>query len=276
MEPFVQFLLQLTTKMAMVAAVFAALAVLTKRKAIGAALVRCRRESSTNAGLFAINYIVLAPVFVVVAVAVEDSLPRLGGFAAVWEAIPLWLAVVLAIPVIELAAYWRHRLEHDRSLWRFHATHHADQALTWFSVTRKHPVGKLLEMLVDILPLLVLGAPAAIVVAAQFVRGWWGYFIHADLPWTLGPLGRVLISPAAHRLHHVRDESLMGANYGNMLTVWDRLFGTWADPAPHLGCATGIVEGTRGVVGELKRPWEGRYRAHRSDAIGEAQRTAAN
>ena len=80
------------------------------------------------------------------------------------------------------------------------------------------------------------------------------------MPWTLGPLGEILVSPAAHRLHHIRDETLMGSNYGNMLTLWDRLFGTWLDPAPHLGCATGIAEGTRGVWGELARPWEARYR----------------
>ena len=115
-------------------------------------------------------------------------------------------------------------------------------------------------LLIDSLPVLLLGFPAWSIVAAQLARSWWGYFIHSDVPWTLGPLGEILISPAAHRLHHIRDEKLMGSNYGNMLTLWDRLFGTWRDPAPHLKCATGIAEGTRGVWGELARPWEARYR----------------
>ena len=158
------------------------------------------------------------------------------------------------------AAYWRHRIEHQPGLWRFHATHHADEELHWLSVLRKHPVSKFLEMLVDSLPVLLLGFPAWSILAAQLIRSWWGYFIHADVPWTLGMAGRWLISPAAHRLHHIRDETLMGSNYGNMLTLWDRLFGTWRDPAPHLHCATGIAEGTRGLWGELKRPWEARYR----------------
>ena len=205
MEPFAQFLVQIAAKLALAGAVFAILAIATKRKAILAAFARCRGETATNAGLFVINYIVLAPVFVILALSVEDAMPEFGLLADSWRFLPAWLAIIVAIPVIELTAYWRHRLEHDRALWRFHATHHADEALTWFSVTRKHPVGKLLEVVVDVVPLLLLGAPAEIVVVAQMVRGWWGYFIHADLPWTLGSLGVVFMSPAAHRLHHIRD-----------------------------------------------------------------------
>jgi sterol desaturase/sphingolipid hydroxylase (fatty acid hydroxylase superfamily) len=106
---------------------------------------------------------------------------------------------------------------------------------------------------------LLLGLPYGAIAVAFLVRAWWGYFIHADVPWTLGPLGKVLISPAAHRLHHIRDEALMGANYGNTVTLWDKLFGTYVDPAPYLGCETGIAEGTRDFWGELVRPFEARY-----------------
>ena len=243
------------------AAVFAVLAIATKRGAVLSALRRCRREAITNAGLVVVNYILLAPLMLVAVFAVRGVLPVPAPFASAWGAIPDIVLLVLAILLIELAAYWRHRLEHDPALWRFHATHHADEELHWLSVLRKHPVSKFMEMLIDTLPVLLLGLPAWSIVAAQLVRSWWGYFIHADVPWTLGWAGRWLMSPAAHRLHHVRDERLMGSNYGNMLTLWDRMFGTWRDPAPHLSCATGIAEGTRGLWGELARPWEARYRS---------------
>jgi sterol desaturase/sphingolipid hydroxylase (fatty acid hydroxylase superfamily) len=75
----------------------------------------------------------------------------------------------------------------------------------------------------------------------------------------LGISGKVFISPAAHRLHHIRDEELMGSNYGNMLTLWDKVFGTYVDPAPFVNCETGIAEGTRDALGELARPFEARY-----------------
>lgn len=249
-----------------IGAVFLALALATKGRAAFAAARRCRRETLTNAGLVAVNYILLAPLMLVPVLAVRAVVPVLPAMETLWKATPEAALLAIAILLIELAAYWRHRIEHQPGMWRFHATHHADEALTWLSVLRKHPVGKFIEMLVDTLPVLLLGLPAWAIVGAQVIRSWWGYFIHADVPWTLGAAGRVLMSPAAHRLHHIRDETLMGSNYGNMLTLWDRLFGTWRDPAPHLNCATGIAEGTRGVWGELARPWEARYR---SDAPAE-------
>ena len=145
-------------------------------------------------------------------------------------------------------------------LWRFDATHHADEHLHWLSVLRKHPVSSLLSRTVDVLPLLVLGLPPVAVFIANIVRSAWGYFIHCDVPWTLGHAGRWLMSPAAYRLHHIRDEALMGTNYGNTVTLWDRVFGTYCDPAPFVNCVTGIEEGTRDFFGELGRPWERRYR----------------
>ncbi len=51
----------------------------------------------------------------------------------------------------------------------------------------------------------------------------------------------------------------MGANYGNTVTLWDKLFGTYTDPAPYVNCETGIAEGTRDFLGELARPFEARY-----------------
>ncbi len=260
MSPFLAHALAVGATLLPIAAVFAALALVTKRRGAFAAAWHGRRELLTNAGLVVVNYILLAPLMLVPVLAVREVLPVPHGLESAWASVPEAAVLVLAILVIELAAYWRHRIEHDPGLWRFHATHHADEELSWLSVLRKHPVSKFLEMLIDTLPVLLLGLPAWAIVAAQLARSWWGYFIHADVPWTLGPAGRVLMSPAAHRLHHIRDEMLMGSNYGNMLTLWDRLFGTWRDPAPHLNCATGIAEGTRGVWGELARPWEARYR----------------
>lgn len=243
-----------------IAAVMLLLALATKRAGLLAAARRCRAEATTNFGLLIVNYVVLAPIMAVPVLAVWAALSPPDALARFWDALPELPVLVLGLLLIELAAYWRHRLEHQPGIWRFHATHHADEQLQWLSVLRKHPVSKLLEMLVDALPVILLGLPIWAVVGAQLIRSWWGYFIHADVPWTLGPAGQWLISPAAHRLHHVRDEALMGSNYGNMITLWDKLFGTWRDPAPHLDCATGIAEGTRGLWGELARPWEARYR----------------
>ena len=244
-----------------VALAFGLLALATKRAALLAAMRRCRGESATNFALVLVNYVLLAPLMLAPVLAVRAAIPVVPPLVHFWRALPEVAVLLLAVVLIELAAYARHRFEHQPGIWRFHATHHADEELNWLSLLRKHPVSKFMELLADTLPVILLGLPLWAILAAQLIRSWWGYFIHADVPWTLGPAGRWLISPAAHRLHHIRDEALMGSNYGNMLTLWDRVFGTWCDPAPYVGCATGIAEGTRSAWGELARPWEARYRS---------------
>lgn len=240
--------------------VFGLLALATKRSGILAAIFRVQGEFATNLGLALVNLILLAPLFVIPAKSLHDTVGTHPWLVALWPHVPELLLLVLVILIYDLMVYWRHRLEHHPLLWRFHATHHADTHYHWLTVLRKHPVSNLFSRMVDVLLLLLLGFPPWAIALAGLIRSFWGFFIHADVPWTLGPAGAWLISPAAHRLHHIRDEALMGANYGNTVTVWDRLFGTYVDPTPHVRCETGIAEGTRGVMGELLRPWEKRYR----------------
>ncbi|MFN3989015.1 MAG: sterol desaturase family protein [Erythrobacter sp.] len=247
------------TKMAPAALAFMALAVVMKRERVLAALAAARDEITTNLGLLLINTAILVPLVTVPVMAFRDAIPRVPVLPDLWQELPVFAVFLVAMVVIEFAAYWRHRFEHSRELWRIHATHHADEAMNWLTLHRKHPFGELFSLVVDLIPALLLGLPVWAVMGAALVRSWWGYLIHADVPWTLGVFGKVLISPAAHRLHHIRDEALMGANYGNTLTLWDKVFGTYTDPAPYLNCATGIAEGTRNLGGELLRPFEARY-----------------
>lgn len=251
--------------------VFGLLALVMKRGAIFAAIRRSRKEFSTNLGLTLFNLVLLAPLFLVPEGAIREAIGTPEMFTGFWNAVSQPIALVAAILIFDFVVYWRHRLEHTPLLWPIHATHHADTAMHWLTVMRKHPLSKLLSVCLDVWLLLLLGLPEWAVGGAAFIRSWWGFFIHCDVPWTLGVFGRVLISPAAHRLHHIRDETLMGSNYGNTVTLWDKLFGTYVDPAPYVDCETGIAEGTRGLVGELLRPFERRYWSKREEVSGEAE-----
>lgn len=250
---------------------FGLLALVVKRGGIVSAIKRCGKEFSTNLGLTIFNLVLLAPLFVVPEGAIRDAIGTPAFLAGFWNGVYAPLALVAAILIFDFVVYWRHRLEHTPLLWPIHATHHADTAMHWLTVMRKHPLSKLFSVCVDVWLLLLLGMPEWAVGAAAFIRSWWGFFIHCDVPWTLGIFGNVLISPAAHRLHHIRDEALMGSNYGNTVTLWDKLFGTYVDPAPYLDCETGIAEGTRGFVGELLRPFERRYWRKRQQVSAEAE-----
>lgn len=238
------------------AVLFALISLAVKRRAVLASLRRARSESVTNLALVAINTVLLAGLFALVTDSLHDQLRLFPALANVWLRLPeLWL-LVLALLIDEFVVYWRHRAEHMPALWPIHATHHSDEAMTWLTLLRKHPLSHFLGHVVDAIPLILLGFPAWAVVASTLIRTWWGYFIHADLPWTLGPVGKVLISPAAHRLHHIDDERLMGQNFGGFFTVWDRLFGTFDDAREHIGCRTGVAGGSRPLIGELARPFE--------------------
>ena len=238
---------------------FGSLALIMKRGAIVDAMNRGRKEFTTNLALTFINLVILAPFLALPAGAVRDFIGMSENFAGFWDSIPGWLTVVIAFLVFDFVIYWRHRFEHSPLLWRIHATHHADTALSWLSVQRKHPFSKLLSVCVDLSLLLLMGIPEWAIGTAGLAITFWGFLVHCDVNWTFGPLRHWLISPAAHRLHHIRDERLMGTNFGNTLTAWDRMFGTFCDPTPYVGCETGIEEGTRGIAGELARPFEKRY-----------------
>lgn len=241
--------------------IFAVIAMVAKRGGFLAAVKATRVEFRTNLGFALVNSALLAPFFNAPAGALHAAIGADEELTGFWLGINEVVVLAAAILLIDFAAYWRHRLEHQPGIWRFHATHHADTAIHWMTVHRKHPVGKLLSALIDLLPAVALGLPLWSIAGAQLIRTFWGHLAHADVRWTFGAFGMIMISPAAHRLHHIRDEELMGSNYANTFAFIDVLFGTYVDPTPHVDCETGIAEGTRGFWGELARPWEARYRS---------------
>ncbi|MBO6608083.1 sterol desaturase family protein [Altererythrobacter sp.] len=242
-----------------IAAFFTLLAIVTKRERILDAVLRVRREFTTNVGLALVNTVLLAQFFAFFSNTVHGWLGTHAALVEFWSGTNNLWSLIVALAALEFAGYWRHRLEHMRWFWPIHATHHADEKMHWMTLLRKHPLGHMLSAILDGIFAILLGLPVDIVVLASVLRTWWGFFTHADVPWTLGIMGEFMISPAAHRLHHIRDEELMGSNYSNTFTFWDRVFGTYVDPRPYLNCETGINEGTRGFLGELLRPFERRY-----------------
>jgi sterol desaturase/sphingolipid hydroxylase (fatty acid hydroxylase superfamily) len=149
-----------------------------------------------------------------------------------WTNVPNWLVVVVAVFVGDFVGYWRHRLEHTPFLWPTHAIHHSDTAMTWTTLFRFHPFNRLTTALIDTSALALLGLPPYALAANLLVRHYYGMFIHMDLPWTYGPLGRVLVSPAMHRWHHVRDAHGAGVNFATVFSVFDQAFRTHYTPGP--------------------------------------------
>lgn len=139
---------------------------------------------------------------------------------------------LLAVFAGDFVAYWRHRLEHFGWFWKSHVMHHSDAGMNWSTIFRFHPVNRLTTALIDSAALALLGFPSWAVVLNNLVRHYYGAFVHIDQPWTLGPLGRLLVSPAMHRWHHVLEGEGVGRNFASVFSVFDRWFGSWYCPGP--------------------------------------------
>lgn len=263
METLSQHSREVIVALAPAALLFAVVTLASKRGRALAALRRAGRESATNLALVVINSVILASILTFATDFLKAQLRLFAHLADLWLRVPeVWL-LVLALLIDEFTVYWRHRAEHSAWLWPIHATHHSDEAVTWLTLLRKHPLSHFYGNIVDAIPLILLGFPAWAVVGSTLIRTWWGYFIHADLPWTLGPAGKWLMSPAAHRMHHIDDEVLKDRNFGGFVSIYDRLFGTFDDASQHLRCKTGIAGGSRPLTGELARPFEALMRRTR-------------
>ena len=163
--------------------------------------------------------------------------PRLG---ASWiAAFPPAVQAIAMLIVGDLIGYWLHRAYHRFPLlWRFHAVHHSSEELDWLASVRIHPVSEILSVVVRISALYLIGFSLDTLAAYAPLLALFALLSHANVPWTFGVLGRVIVSPAYHRLHHEVDPESGGKNFAAFFSIWDRLFGTAQLPGkgdPHLG-----------------------------------------
>jgi sterol desaturase/sphingolipid hydroxylase (fatty acid hydroxylase superfamily) len=246
--------------LALPALIFAAIAL----AAGGADAIRKARNASgevrTNAFLFVFDIIFIAPLLALMLGATGAAIQNAGLVARIdWATLPAWAVAVTAVLVGDFTGYWRHRLEHSAALWPTHAIHHSDTAMTWTTGLRFHPLNRVTTALIDTSVLALLGFPTWALIANNLVRHYYGLFIHMDLPWTYGPLGRVFVSPAMHRWHHIRDADGAGVNFATVTSIFDQAFGTYHVPGP---CAAPLGvrdEIGRGAVAQLVWPFKAAY-----------------
>jgi sterol desaturase/sphingolipid hydroxylase (fatty acid hydroxylase superfamily) len=257
---------------------FAVLAFVVRGREALAAGRRAASEVRINLGLHFVDAVFILPVAAVLVTGTAALLERwqltlLG--PAFWDALGVYPVLFAAVLFGDFIGYWRHRLEHTALLWPSHAIHHSDTRMTWTTLARFHPVNRLVTTAVDSAVLLALGLPAWAIVANNVVRHYYGYFIHADLPWTYGRLGAIFVSPAMHRWHHAREPRYAGTNFATVFSVFDRAFGTLSVSGP---CTVplGVEEDMgRGVGGQLAHPfkvWFGPLLARASQSIRQAAR----
>jgi sterol desaturase/sphingolipid hydroxylase (fatty acid hydroxylase superfamily) len=203
------------------------------------------RAHLVDAGYLALFAVVVIPVLTLVETGFAVEVGRHARFLLLGHLAPFpRVAVVAAVLVGMDAMNWVAHVANHRSvsLWRLHALHHSQEETSVLTTFRTHPVVHA-TYLGALLPALVLGSGGPVPGAALVAYGCLVTLPHANLRWTLGPLGRVVVSPAYHRLHHVSEElDPRGAvNFGFVLVCWDQLARLARFPGGGPSPATGIT-----------------------------------
>ena len=171
-----------------------------------------------------------------------------GGFGlAQWLDLPLVASVLVALVVLDLATWALHLAMHKTPvLWRLHRLHHADTFLDVTTTLRQHPGETVLRTAVTLGVGALLGAPVAVIAAYRSLSVLNAVFEHANFRLPRG-LDRLLalawVTPDLHKMHHSNVAAETDSNYGNLLSLFDRAFGTYT-------CGSG----TGAVVYGLERP----------------------
>jgi sterol desaturase/sphingolipid hydroxylase (fatty acid hydroxylase superfamily) len=147
--------------------------------------------------------------------------------------LPVWSQFFVASVAMDGVLYWTHRAMHaSPTLWAFHSVHHSQREMTALANFRFHAGDVFVRGLAQFVPGLVLGVPVWIWLPTVWIQVALDCLAHSGLGWSYGPLGRVLVSPRFHRVHHSADLAARDRNFGMTYSFWDRVFGTASDGAP--------------------------------------------
>jgi len=156
------------------------------------------------------------------------------GFIYLFNELPLILEVFIAVLLLDFfGAFLAHYVEHKfNSLWMIHLVHHSDHKVDTTTANRHHPLESLIRFSFTLLAIIIVGAPIAYVLLYQSLSVISTQFNHANikLPKKIDKLiSYVLVSPDMHKIHHHYRLPYTDANYGNIFSIWDRIFGTYMD-----------------------------------------------
>ena len=141
--------------------------------------------------------------------------------------IPLWGMWLLTFVLIDFVFYIYHRMSHRmRFLWAIHMSHHSSEEMN-FAVSFRQAWFGPISKIPFFISLPLIGLDPTIIAVAGVMSTLWGIVGHTQIVGKLGPLEWVFNTPSHHRVHHGSNKQYIDKNYGNLLIIWDRMFGTF-------------------------------------------------
>jgi sterol desaturase/sphingolipid hydroxylase (fatty acid hydroxylase superfamily) len=175
--------------------------------------------------------------------------------------VPVWAIFPIYLLARSLVAYAFHRASHRLAwLWRIHRVHHSDRFVDLSTAFRNHPFELICALVLAALTTGALGAPLPIVVVAEltlFAPALWTHANFSLPPALERGAGWLVVTPAVHLRHHSSLKPECDSNYGELLVLWDRLFGSYGPAAPveRLGLGDIEDEAADDLVRQVVRPF---------------------
>lgn len=140
---------------------------------------------------------------------------------------PAWYTCILLFLLTDLVWYWYHRLAHEVNVfWAVHVVHHQSEDFNYTAAARITIFQAIVRSLFwSVLPL--IGFPPEMITLFLLIHGLYPFFTHTQTIGRLGWVEYLFVTPSHHRVHHASNEEYLDKNYGDVLIIWDKLFGTF-------------------------------------------------
>ncbi|HSI55901.1 MAG TPA: lysoplasmalogenase family protein [Ramlibacter sp.] len=192
---------------------------------------------------------------------VFTRLLRVGIYTAVYTSVSLvpidaarefwmtWYGWLLALVFYDFCYYWLHRAGHESALfWAAHVVHHQSQDYNLSTALRQTSSGALVGW-VFYLPMAIAGVPPLVFGVVALIDLLYQFWVHTEHVGKLGWFDRWFCSPSNHRVHHAVNDEYVDRNYGGVLIIWDRLFGSFKEEGER------CVYGTRSPLNSWDPLW---------------------
>ena len=149
-------------------------------------------------------------------------------YITIYKLEPIWLAIIITFIVQDFSGYWLHRMNHRVNiLWNRHIIHHSSEEFNLSCALRQEISAIVRFGAIFMIPAALLGISPTIFAVLGPIHLFMQFWYHTRLINKMGWLEKFLVTPSHHRVHHAINAKYMDKNYGQILIVWDKLFGTF-------------------------------------------------
>ncbi|MEM8508929.1 MAG: sterol desaturase family protein [Bacteroidota bacterium] len=169
--------------------------------------------------------------------------PFLVEHLALLEMETTWLVWLIAFLAIDFAGYWNHRLSHHINIfWNQHVIHHSSEEFNLACALRQSISNLIGYFALLLIPAALLGVPNTVIAILAPVHLFAQFWYHTQHIGKMGWLEYIIVTPSQHRVHHAINPEYIDKNLGQILCIWDRMFGTFQEELDHVPPKYGVLK----------------------------------